>query len=68
MGTSEMLEKVALACATVADKVNDVKDETPYTMRKLTAKGQPHFRFTMLLELDGQSVEVQVRSMPKILL
>ena len=56
------LQTVAMACATVADHLNDVKNEHPHTLKKITAQGKVAFRFTTVVNIDGEEVEVQVKN------
>ena len=60
--TANTLQTVAMACATVADHLNDVKNEHPHTLKKITAQGKAAFRFTTVIKIDGEEVEVQVKN------
>jgi hypothetical protein len=63
-GESNCLKVVAEACATIADQVQDPKDETPYTFKKITHAGQGGFRFTAERYIDGVLCEITVRTIP----
>jgi hypothetical protein len=56
------LQTVAIACATVADYLNHAKNEHPHTLKKITAQGKAAFRFTTVVRVDGEEVEVQVKN------
>lgn len=58
------LQSVALACATVVRNLNDPANEHPHVQRKVMAQGKACFRFTTVVLIDGQQVEVQVRTVP----
>jgi hypothetical protein len=61
MSTASTLQTVAMACATVADHLNDMKNEHPHTLRKITAVGEPNrFFFSTIVQIDGEDVEVRV--------
>jgi hypothetical protein len=63
VSTAESLAAVALACSAVADSLNDPKDEHLHTLKKLTLPGgRGGFRFTTTVVVNGQQVEVQVRT------
>ena len=63
LSNAENLATVARACALVNAALNDPKDETPYTFRKVTTGGEAHFRFTQNILVGGELVEVQVRTL-----
>lgn len=64
-GQSDCLKVVAEACATIADQVQDPKDETPYTFKTIThAGGKGGFRFTAERYINGVLCEVTVKTIP----
>lgn len=64
-GTSDCLKAVALGCATIADQVQDPKDDTPYTLKRIThAGGKGGFRFTAERYIDGVLCEITVKTLP----
>jgi hypothetical protein len=63
LSTAENLNTVARSCLLVAAALTDPKDETPYTFRKVTIKGEGHFRFTQRILVNGELVEVTVRTL-----
>lgn len=62
VSSAESLQTVALACATVVRNLNDPTNEHPHVLRKVTAQGKACFRFNTVVLIDGQQVEVQVRT------
>jgi hypothetical protein len=62
---SDTLQTVATACATVADNLNDSGNEHPHTLKKITAQAKACFRFTTVIRVDGEEVEVQVENFPR---
>lgn len=64
ISTANSLQTVAIACATVAGNLNDPANEHPHVLKKITMQGQATFRFTTVIRIDGQDVEVQVRTVP----
>ena len=50
------------SCATVADNLNDARNEHPHTLKMITAQGKAAFRFTTVIQVDGEEVEVQVKN------
>jgi hypothetical protein len=62
--TAQSLKAVALACAAVADHLNDPGDDQPYILKKLTLPGGAGgVRFMQVVEVNGERVEVTVRTL-----
>jgi len=51
-----------MACATVADHLNDAKNEHLHSLKKITAHSKAAFRFTTVVNIDGEEIEVQVKN------
>ena len=63
VSTAESLQVVADACTAVASNLKDLNNEHPHTLKKLTLPGgRSAFRFTTVVEIGGQQVEVQVKT------
>ena len=60
---SNTLQTVAKACAAVAKNLNDPCNEHPHTLKKITAQGKSCFRFTTVIRIDGEEIEVQVKNL-----
>ncbi len=65
ISTANSLQTVAIACATVAGNLNDPANEHPHVLKKVTTQGKACFRFTAVVMIEGQEVEVQVRTVPR---
>jgi hypothetical protein len=61
VSTAESLHTVLQAVTQVAANLTDT-GEHPYTLKKVTSSGKACFRFTTFVTVNGQSVEVQIRT------
>ena len=59
---SDTLQTVTTACAAVAKNLHDPGNEHPHSLKKITAQGKSCFRFTTVMTIDGEEVEVQVKN------
>ena len=59
---SNTLQTVAKACVAVANNLNSPGNEHPHSLKKITAQGKSCFRFTTVITIEGEEVEVQVKN------
>lgn len=63
VSTASSLQTVANACRLVADNVTNLDREHPHVLKKVTLPGgKTSFRFTTTVTINGEQVEVQVRT------